>query len=136
MSSAACGSKPVSATRDATRSALLGADRRDQNRSPCRMRSHRFQRILGLCSRATRMPSMTEPSGYVLEPLRKGGDFTLYRSRQHGHPSPVLAVALGAEQPSPKALRRLEHEYSLASELDPAWAKQAGGLTGLPIPVI
>ena len=91
---------------------------------------------MSILSVVATMPSMTEPSGYVLEPLRKGGDFTLYRSRQHGNPSPVLAVALGAEQPSPKALRRLEHEYSLASELDPAWAKQAGGLTGLPIPVI
>ena len=36
---------------------------------------------------------MTEPSGYVLEPLREGADFTLYRGRQHGNPSPVLAIA-------------------------------------------
>jgi serine/threonine protein kinase len=66
--------------------------------------------------------SMTERSEYVLVPLREGADFTLYRGRQHGNPSPVLAVALGAEQPSPQSLRRLEHEYSLAAELDPAWA--------------
>ena len=65
---------------------------------------------------------MTEPSGYALEPLREGADFTLYRGRQHGNPSPVLAIALSAEQPSPQSLRRLEHEYSLAAELDPAWA--------------
>src|SRR5216683_1394589 len=71
---------------------------------------------------ATRMPSMTEPSGYVLEPLRECPDFTLYRGRQPGNPSPVLLVALAAEQPSPQSLRRLEHEYSLAAELDPAWA--------------
>src|SRR3984957_14368979 len=71
---------------------------------------------------ATRMPSMTEPSGYALEPLREGADFTLYRGRQHGNPSPVLAIALSAEQPSPQSLRLLEHEYSLAAELDPAWA--------------
>src|SRR5712671_5984546 len=50
------------------------------------------------------MPSMTEPSGYVLEPLREGPDFTLYRGRQHGNPSPVLVVALAAEQPSPQSL--------------------------------
>ena len=68
---------------------------------------------------ATSMPSITEPSGYVLEPIRKGVDFTLYRGRQHGNPSPVLVVALTAEQPSPQAVRRLEHEYSLAAELDP-----------------
>src|SRR5713101_5196327 len=68
------------------------------------------------------MPSMTKPSGYVLEPLREGADVTLYRGRQRGNPSPILAVALAAEQPSPQDLRRLEHEYSLAAELDPAWA--------------
>ena len=48
------------------------------------------------------MPSMTEPSGYMLESLRAGPDFTLYRGRQHGNPSPVLVVALTAEQPSPQ----------------------------------
>jgi len=43
---------------------------------------------------------MTEPSGYMLDPLREGPDFTLYRGRQHGNPYPVLVVALTAEQPS------------------------------------
>src|SRR5882672_50205 len=65
---------------------------------------------------------MTDPSGYVLEPLREGPDFILYRGRQPGNPSPVLVVALAADRPSPQGLRRLEHEYSLAAELDPAWA--------------
>src|SRR5712692_4975772 len=68
------------------------------------------------------MPSMTDSSGYVLEPLREGPDFILYRGRQPGNPSPVLVVALAADRPSPQGLRRLEHEYSLAAELDPAWA--------------
>src|SRR6266849_4228154 len=68
------------------------------------------------------MPSMTDPSGYVLEPLREGPDFILYRGRQPGNPFPVLVVALAADRPSPQGLRRLEHEYSLAAELDPAWA--------------
>ena len=75
------------------------------------------------------MPSMTEPSGYALEPLREGADFTLYRGRQHGHPSPILAVALAEEQPSPQSLRRIEHEFSLASELDPAWAAKPLAIT-------
>jgi hypothetical protein len=66
------------------------------------------------------MPTMTASSEYVLELLREGAEFTLYRGRQHGNPSSVLAVALAAEQPSPQDLRRLEHEYSLTSELDPA----------------
>src|SRR5216684_2883752 len=75
------------------------------------------------------MPSMTEPSAYVLAPLLEGPDFILYRGRQHGNPSPVLAVALAAEQPSPQGLRRLEHEYSLAVELDPSWAAKPLALT-------
>src|ERR1700680_2883359 len=75
------------------------------------------------------MPSVTQPSGYVLEPLREGADFTLYRGWQQGNASPVLAVALTAEHPSPQSLRRLEHEYSLAAELDPAWAAKPLALT-------
>src|ERR1700682_6007482 len=64
---------------------------------------------------------MTAGSGYVLEPLSEGSEFNLYRGRQHGNPLPLLAVALAAEQPSAQSLRRLEHEYSLAPDLDPAW---------------
>src|SRR6267154_453431 len=78
---------------------------------------------------ATMRPSMTARSGYVLELLRDGGDFTLYRGRQNGNPSPVLAVPLAAEQPSTQDLRRLEHEYSLATDLDPAWAAKPLALT-------
>jgi hypothetical protein len=72
---------------------------------------------------------MTAPSEYVLKPLREGAVFTLYRGRQHRNPSPVLAIALTAEHPSPESLRRLEHEYSLAAELDPAWAVKPLALT-------
>jgi serine/threonine protein kinase len=85
--------------------------------------------ILGGVAVATRMPSMTEPSGYVLELLREGPDFSFYRGRQPGHPSPVLVIALDAEQPSSQSLRRLEHEYSLAGELDPGWAARPLALT-------
>jgi predicted ATPase/GAF domain-containing protein len=70
---------------------------------------------------ATSMPSGTEPFGYLLELIREGVDFTLYRGRKLGTASPVLVLAL-TERPSPQDLRRLEHEYSLAAELDPAWA--------------
>jgi PAS domain S-box-containing protein len=65
----------------------------------------------------------------MLEPIREAADFTLYRGRQHGDPSPVLAVALAAEQPSPQGLKRLEHEYSFAAELDPAWAAKPLAIT-------
>src|SRR6202171_404832 len=74
-------------------------------------------------------PSMTERSGYMLEILRESGEFSLYRGRQRGNPSPVLAVALAAERPSPQSLRRLEHEYSLAAELDPTGAPGPVALT-------
>src|SRR5467141_1802315 len=75
------------------------------------------------------MSSISGPSGFVLEPLREGADFTLYRGRQHGDPSSVLAIAPSTKQPSPQSLRRLEHEYSLAAELDPAWAAKPLALT-------
>ena len=77
----------------------------------------------------TRAFSMTEDSEYVLEPLRERADFTLYRGRERGNQMPILAVAVASEQPSPQSLRRLEHEYSLATELDAAWAAQPLALT-------
>src|ERR1700723_1992237 len=78
----------------------------------------------GPAAGASGILSGAESSGYVLVPLREGADFTLYRGRQHGNPSPILVVALTGEQPSPQSLRRLEHEYSLSAELDPVWAAQ------------
>src|SRR5476651_510631 len=67
-------------------------------------------------------------SSYVFSALREG-ELSLYRGRQHGNPLPLLAVALAAEQPSAQSLRRLEHEYSLAADLDPAWAARPLALT-------
>jgi PAS domain S-box-containing protein len=72
---------------------------------------------------------MAAASEYVLEPIRESAEFTLYRARQHGNPSPVLILAPTAEQPLPESLRRLEHEYSLAAELEPAWAAKPLALT-------
>jgi PAS domain S-box-containing protein len=71
---------------------------------------------------------MAEHSEYELEPFRTEGEFTHYRGRESGSQRPVLAVAV-AEQPSPQSLRRLEHEYGLATELDAAWAAQPLALT-------
>src|SRR3984885_11098798 len=65
---------------------------------------------------------MTAPSEFVLEQIREGPDVTVSRGRQRGSPTPVLAVAPAAERPSPQSLRRLEHENTLAAELDAAWA--------------
>jgi PAS domain S-box-containing protein len=64
-----------------------------------------------------------------LETLREDAEFTLYRGRERDDETPILAVAAIAEPPSLQTLRRLEHEYSLATELDPAWAAQPLTLT-------
>jgi serine/threonine protein kinase len=82
-----------------------------------------------LRSAPARVLSMAAASEYVLEPIRNSAEFTLYRARQHGNPSPLLVVAPSAEQPLPRSLRRLEHEYSLAAELEPAWAAKPLALT-------
>src|SRR5580693_555454 len=72
---------------------------------------------------------MAVASEYLLDPIRNGPEFTLYRGRQRGNPSPVLILAPTAEQPLPKSLRRLEHEFSLAAELESAWAAKPLALT-------
>jgi serine/threonine protein kinase len=72
---------------------------------------------------------MATASEYVLEPIRYGAEFALYRARQRGTEIPFLAVAPAAEQPLLQSLRRLEHEYSLAAELEPGWAAKPLALT-------
>jgi len=62
-------------------------------------------------------------SKYVLERLRDDGEFILYRA--HGkqiEPPSVLLVAPASTRPSPETFKKLDHEYSLRSELDSAWA--------------
>src|ERR1700730_5405988 len=58
--------------------------------------------------------------------LRDDGEFALYRAQYrsptNGTPQPVLVVAPLREHTAPRSLRRLEHEYSLRADLDPAWA--------------
>jgi PAS domain S-box-containing protein len=72
---------------------------------------------------------MAAASEYVLEPIRETAEYTLYRARQNGTSSSVLVVAPTAEQPLPQSLRCLEHEYSLAAELELAWAAKPLALT-------
>ena len=72
---------------------------------------------------------MAAASEYVLEPIRDGAEFALYRARQRGNEIPFLVVAPAAAQPLLQSLRRLEHEYSLAAELEPAWAAKPLALT-------
>jgi len=73
---------------------------------------------------------MTGPSEYVLEPMpgRRGlhALTAVGSTATHRLSSPLAPIS---EQPSPQVLRRLEHEYSLAAELDPAWAAKPLALT-------
>jgi len=70
---------------------------------------------------------MAAASEYVLEPIRNGAEFPLYRARQCGNPSSALPLAPAADQLLPQNLGRLEHEHSLAAELEPRWAENADG---------
>ena len=64
---------------------------------------------------------MTEHSGYLLEILGPGDEFTLYRGHRPGEPS-VLAVGITAARVTPQNVERLAHEYALGIDLDPTWA--------------
>jgi PAS domain S-box-containing protein len=72
---------------------------------------------------------MATPSQYLFETIRDGPEFMLYSARQRGNDMPLLVVAPTAERPLPQSLRRLEHEYSLAAELEPGWAAKPIALT-------
>ena len=71
-------------------------------------------------------------SGYKLEPLTEDGALILYRgvhvSPADGRLPSVLVVASPREYASPATLARIEHEYSLAAELHPAWAARPRAL--------
>jgi hypothetical protein len=65
-------------------------------------------------------------SQYRLETLRQDGEFILYRGlRQNmaeaGPPS-ILALSPVMERPAPSTIKKIEHEFSLKDELNPAWA--------------
>src|SRR3984893_5765114 len=66
--------------------------------------------------------AMTELSTYALESLREDAEFVLYRGRRDADPRYILVVAPLSKQPAQETLRRLEHEYALRTELNPAWA--------------
>src|SRR4029077_5328749 len=62
-------------------------------------------------------------SEYSLECLRDDGEFILYRghAKQSG-PLSVLLLAPSSTRPSSETLKKIDHEFSLRNELDPAWA--------------
>src|SRR6266853_2114276 len=63
---------------------------------------------------------MMDLTRYELETLRDSGEFVLSRARQLGNAVPVLVLV--DEGPTSASLKRLEHEYALAADLDPKWA--------------
>ncbi|HZC34919.1 MAG TPA: AAA family ATPase, partial [Chthoniobacterales bacterium] len=71
---------------------------------------------------------MIELSEHRFEALRKDAEFVLYRGQRKEDGSGVLVLAPAIEHPRLESLNRLEHEYSLREELDPAWAARPIGL--------
>jgi hypothetical protein len=69
-----------------------------------------------------RVVPLSEKSDCTLDPLREGVDVTLHRGKKRDNLLPIVAATVTAERPSAQNLHRLRHEYSLASELDQAWA--------------
>ena len=64
-----------------------------------------------------------ELSDYVLELLREDEEFILARGHpRHADGAPVLLLAPASTHPAPQTLKKIEHEYSFRSELDPTWA--------------
>jgi len=64
-----------------------------------------------------------ELSGYSFNQLRDDGEFILYRAHaKQTELPPLLLLAPAATRPSPETLKKIDHEYSLRSELDSAWA--------------
>ena len=62
-------------------------------------------------------------SEYSLNRLRDDGEFILSRARPNQIELPsVLLLAPAATRPRPETLEKIDHEYSLRSELDSAWA--------------
>ena len=63
-----------------------------------------------------------EPSN--LEPLRKDGEFILYRGRQSTGSGlrAVLLLVPASTRPPVQTLKKIEHEYSLRDELSSVWA--------------
>jgi len=69
---------------------------------------------------------VTDLSQYRLETLHQDGEFILYRglrpTKAETSPPSILALSPVMERPVPATIKKMEHEFSLKDELDPAWA--------------
>jgi predicted ATPase/signal transduction histidine kinase len=63
-----------------------------------------------------------ELSRYDFEALQNNVEFVLYRGQHRDVASRILVLSPTRQRPLPESLRRLENEYALREELDPAWA--------------
>jgi len=62
-------------------------------------------------------------SEYSLDPLRDDGEFVLYRAHaKQMEPPSILLLTPASTRPGLETLKKIDHEYSLRSELDSAWA--------------
>src|SRR2546425_8332564 len=105
-------------------------------RSHMEYRRHRDAHAGGGRMDSTWQAAVPELADGRHETLREDGEFVLYRvggrSSINGLLQPTLVVAPLREHTAPRSLRRMEHEYSLRAELDPAWAVRPLALTGHP----
>jgi len=67
---------------------------------------------------------VTELSGYQFRMLREDSELALFRGERAGDAVSILVLEPVAGRPAPATLARLEHECSLAAELDPEWSAQ------------
>jgi predicted ATPase/signal transduction histidine kinase len=65
---------------------------------------------------------MTELTSFTLDRLWEDGELVLFRGKRRVGPEQVLVMAPALEQPVPETIARLRHAYSLAGQLDSAWA--------------
>jgi serine/threonine protein kinase len=87
----------------------------------------------------SRVPGLLDLAQYTLEPLRADAEFVLFRGRGGRSRRPILVWAAVADSPWPANLRRMEQEYALRSELDPAYVVRCLSLAhshGLPMLVL
>jgi serine/threonine protein kinase len=72
-------------------------------------------------------------SQYQLETLYQDGEFILYRglrqTKPETSPPSILALSPVMERPTPRTIKKIQHEFSLRDELDSAWAIRPIALT-------
>src|SRR6516165_1390932 len=65
---------------------------------------------------------MNDPTSFTFERLWDDGELVLFRGEREAGLGRVLLVAPALRQPVPETIAGLRQAYSLAGELDPAWA--------------